>query len=76
MIVKDALDLDMDNALQKAVKAYNDSVGLDGLVPTLLVFGALSRLGLTTDQLHQSKFHRAVALHKVTESISRHFAQR
>ena len=27
-----------------AVKAVNDTAGLDGLVPTLLVFGAFPRL--------------------------------
>jgi hypothetical protein len=33
-----------DIALQIAVKAINDTAGLDGLVPTLLVFGAYSRI--------------------------------
>lgn len=33
-----------DLTLQMAVKAINDSAGLDGLVPTLLVFGAYPRM--------------------------------
>ena len=37
--------------LQIAVKAVNDSAGLDGLVPTLLVFSAYPRL---TDELPAS----------------------
>lgn len=76
IIVKEAPDLDIDNALQMAIKMINESVGPDGLVPTLLVFGALPLLGLPTDQPHKSTFHRAVSLHEATESKSRHFAQR
>jgi len=39
------ISLELENAseeltLQMAIKAVNDSAGLDGLVPTLLVFGA------------------------------------
>ena len=30
--------------LQMAVKAVNDTAGLDGLVPTLLVYGAYLRM--------------------------------
>ena len=33
-------DASKELTLQIAVKAINDSAGLDGLVPTLLVFGA------------------------------------
>lgn len=32
--------------LQMAVKAVNDTAGYDGLVPTLLVFGAYPRINL------------------------------
>jgi DeoR/GlpR family transcriptional regulator of sugar metabolism len=34
------------NAFQIAIKSVNDTAGPDGLVPTLLVFGAYSRLTL------------------------------
>lgn len=46
IIQKEAPDIKNDDALQMALKAKNDSVGPDELVPTLLVFGALPRLGL------------------------------
>ena len=36
--------VDKDVILQMAVKAINDTAGLDGLVPTLLVFGAYPRM--------------------------------
>lgn len=68
--------MDDEDTLQMAVKAINDSVGPDGLVPTLLVFGAIPRLVLPTDQPTTSTFKRAVALRKETESMSRHFAKR
>jgi hypothetical protein len=39
--MKDELpDISAEAALQMAVKAVNDIAGLDGLIPTLLVFGA------------------------------------
>lgn len=47
-IYKEAKDIEQGVALQMAVKAINDSVGSNGLVPTLLVFGALPRPGLLT----------------------------
>jgi hypothetical protein len=37
-------DIDANIALQMAVKAVNDTAGPDGLVPTLLVFGAYPRM--------------------------------
>lgn len=59
-----------------SVKAINDSVGPDGLVPTLLVFGALPRLGLPTDPPTPSTFKRAIALRKATKAMSKHFSSR
>ena len=46
-ILRDELQgekLDRETILQMAVKAVNDTAGLDGLVPILLVFGAYPRL--------------------------------
>lgn len=40
IIKAEAPDLDKEASLQSNVKAMNDSVGPDGLVPTLLVYGA------------------------------------
>jgi hypothetical protein len=46
-IIRDELDgeqIGKDVILQMAVKAVNDSAGPDGIVPTLLVFGAYPRM--------------------------------
>jgi hypothetical protein len=42
IISKELPDLDKEMALQMAVKAINNTVGLNGLVPTLLIFSAFS----------------------------------
>lgn len=44
IISEELPDLAKDTALQMAFKAINDTVGPDGLVPTLLVFGAYPRI--------------------------------
>ena len=44
IIVVEIRDIDKDMALQMAFKAINDSAGPDGLIPTLLVFGAYPRM--------------------------------
>lgn len=49
IVTKEALFMDSESTLQAAVKAVNDSVGPDGLVPILLVYGALPSLGVQTD---------------------------
>lgn len=45
-----------------AVKSVNDSVEPDGVVPNLLVFGAISHLGLPSDPPAPTKLKRAVAV--------------
>src|SRR6266567_8999740 len=40
IIIVELLDISKDMALQMAFKAINNSIGLNGLIPTLLVFGA------------------------------------
>jgi hypothetical protein len=51
-----------------AVKAVNDSAGPDGLVPTLLVFGAYPRM--TDDSLPSlSIVQRAEAIRKATKEV-------
>ena len=40
IITTELPDISKDMALQIAFKAINDSVGPNGLIPTLLVFGA------------------------------------
>lgn len=73
---KEAPDIGQDEALQLAVEAINDFVGPDGLVLTLLVFGALPRLGLPTDRPTPSTFERAAALRKAISAMSKDFAKR
>jgi di/tripeptidase len=46
-----SLSTNKEVILQMAVKAVNDSAGPDGIVPTLLVFGAYPRM--TKDSLHR-----------------------
>ena len=40
IIIAELLDISKDMALQMAFKVINDSVGPNGLIPTLLVFRA------------------------------------
>ena len=61
--------------LQMAVKAINDTAGPDGLVPTLLVFGAYPRL-VDYDPPAPSVTKRAAVLKKATAEVRRLFAQR
>ena len=44
IITSKILGINKDMALQIAFKAINDSAGPDGLIPTLLVFGAYPRM--------------------------------
>lgn len=52
-----------------AVKSVSDSVGSDGLVPALLVYGTLPRLGLPHEKLTPSTVQRATALRKTTAEM-------
>ena len=51
-----------------AVKAVNDSAGPDGIVPTLLVFGAYPRI-TELDPPSLSITHRAEAIQKATKEV-------
>ncbi|KAM4061020.1 cwf18 domain containing protein [Hirsutella rhossiliensis] len=53
-----------DQVLQMAFKAVNDTAGPDGLVPTLLVFGALPRMTMDSPPT-PSAMARAKALRKI-----------
>jgi hypothetical protein len=61
--------------LQMTVKAVNDSAGLDGIVPTLLIFGAYPRM---TRDSPPSPFitERAKAIHKAIKEVRRLYAER
>jgi hypothetical protein len=55
--------------LQMAVKAVNDTTGPDGLVPTLLVFGAYPRI-TEFDPPTRSTTQRATAIRKAMAEVS------
>lgn len=74
-MTSEAAELDAKAVLQIAVKSVDDSTGPDGLVPTLIVYSALPRLGFPCDKLTLSLFQRAVALRKAAEEMSKHFAR-
>jgi hypothetical protein len=61
--------------LQIAVKAVNDSTGPDGIVPTLLVFGAYSRMA-EDSILSPSVTQRAEAIRKAIKEMRRLHAER
>jgi hypothetical protein len=61
-------------ALQIAVKAVNDTAGPNGLVPTLLVFGAYPRIN-ELDPPTPSITDCTVAIHKAIEEITKIRAQ-
>ncbi|KAI0996724.1 hypothetical protein K3495_g11457, partial [Podosphaera aphanis] len=57
-----------NHILQMAVKAVNDTAGPDGLVPTLLVFGAYPRM-VESDPPASSIFERAAAIKTAMKEI-------
>lgn len=72
----EAPQLDLEAAMKTNVKSINDSVGPNGLVPTLLVYGAPPRLGLPNEQPYSSMFQRANALKKATAAMTKHITPR
>jgi hypothetical protein len=60
--------VDKDVALQIAFKALNDTAGPDGLVPTLLVFGAYPRM-VESDPLSPTVTQQAAAIKKAMVEI-------
>jgi hypothetical protein len=61
--------------LQMAVKAINDSAGPDGIVPTLLDFGAYPRL-TKMDPPFPSVIKRAEAIRAATKEVRRLYTER
>lgn len=66
----------LEAALQTTVKYMKDSVGPDGLVPTVLVYGALPRLDLPNEQPSLSMFKRANELKKASAAMTKHINPR
>lgn len=67
--------LDKSIALQMAFKALNDSAGPEGLIPTLLVFGAYPRL-VESDPPAPSVSQRAAAIRKAMDEVRKLHAKR
>jgi hypothetical protein len=61
--------IDLESALQMSFKALNDSIGLDDLVPTLLVFEAYFRM--TDDVLTSTITQRAIVMRKAMNEVKR-----
>jgi hypothetical protein len=75
IITTEIHDIDKDMALQMAFKAINDSAGPDGLIPTLLVYGAYPRMSeheTPTATIAQ----RALAIKKAMAEIQKLRAKR
>jgi hypothetical protein len=68
-------NIDKEMILQMAVKAVNDSAGPDGIVPTLLVFGAYPRM-TDMDPPSPSVVKRAEAIRAATKEVRRLHAER
>ncbi|KAJ5904893.1 uncharacterized protein N7473_001809 [Penicillium subrubescens] len=68
-------NIDREMILQMAVKAVNDSAGPDGIVPTLLVFGAYPRM-TEMDPPSPSVVKRAEAIRAATKEVRRLHAER
>ena len=75
IITTEIQGINKDIALQMAFKAINDTAGPDGLVPTLLVYGALPRM-VEYDAPSPSVAQRSAALKKAMYEIRRARAQR
>jgi hypothetical protein len=67
--------LNKETILQIAVKAVNNTTGLNGLVPTLLVFKAYPRI-TEQDPLSPIIIKRAEAIRIVIKEIQRLYAKR
>lgn len=72
---KEMPSLPVAERLQMAVKAVNDTAGPNGLVPTLLVFGAYPRM-VETDPPSPTVAERAVAIRKAMDEVRRIHATR
>jgi hypothetical protein len=74
-MISENLDVSKEIALQMTVKAINDTAGSDGLVPTLLVFGAYPRMH-AMDPPTPSITQRAIAIEKAMTEIRKFRAER
>lgn len=71
IIRKDAPNLEKEGALQMAVRAINDSIGPDELVPALLELCVLPPISLSSRAFASSILKRAAALREARKAISK-----
>ena len=57
--------------LQTAIQAYNNNVGPDSLIFTLLIFGIIPRRGLLNNLLTPATYKRAAIIRKAIEKFTR-----
>jgi hypothetical protein len=62
-------------SLQIAVKTINDSVGPDGIIPTLLVFGAYPKI-TNNSAPSPTTTKKAKTIRKTSNEIKRYYAKR
>ena len=74
IIKSESPDTPKEMTLQIAVKAVNDTAGPDGLVPTLLVFGAFPKI-TDTDVISTTVSQRAKAVQMAMKEVNRLHAQ-
>ena len=70
IIMTEIPEINKEMALQMAFKAINDTAGPEGLVPTLLVFGAYPRM-VESDAPSPSVTQRAAAIKKAMVEIQK-----
>ena len=70
IIITELLDINKDMALQMAFKAINNSAGPNGLIPTLLVFGAYPCI-IKSNAPNPTVVKRAAALKKAIEEVKK-----
>ena len=75
IITTEVSGIDKETALQMAFKAINDSTGPDGLIPTLLVYGAYPRMS-EFDILVPIVTQRVIAVRKAMAEINKLRAKR
>lgn len=75
IIINEIPGIEPDLALQMSFKAINDSVGPNGLVPTLLVFGAYPRM-VELDAPSPTITQRSLAMRKAMDEVRRLTATR
>jgi hypothetical protein len=70
IIIAELLDINKDIALQMAFKAINNSIGPNGLIPTLLVFRAYPYI-VESNAPNLMVVKRAAALKKAIEEVKK-----